>query len=206
MTGSDATPGSQLKSSITEASRKIEGIIDDAERAAAEIRAEARADAERETRRQIAEGAAKLSEVVQPLVKRVEDLRVEAAGLVHEIEAATLNLVSLTKEAEETAAAAESKPAETAPELATEPESPTQNVPDVAEAPLAEPDPGPAPIAYPGTRTQTASEGGPPEEAMLRATQMAVAGNSRAEIEAALSDEFNLSDPSPVVDDILGPA
>ncbi len=46
----------------------------------------------------------------------------------------------------------------------------------------------------------------PPEEAVLRATQMAVAGSSRSEIEATLSDEFGLADATPVVNDILGPA
>ncbi len=91
------TPGSQLKASITDASLKIEGIIDDAERAAADIRAEAREEAERDARRIVSESGAQLASVLEPLIKRVENLRVESAALMHELEAATLELVDLSK-------------------------------------------------------------------------------------------------------------
>jgi hypothetical protein len=43
------------------------------------------------------------------------------------------------------------------------------------------------------------------EDAVLRATQMAVAGNSREEIETVLRTEFGVSDPASVTNEILGP-
>ena len=43
------------------------------------------------------------------------------------------------------------------------------------------------------------------ENAVLRAAQMAVAGSSREEIERALASELAISDPGPIVDELLGP-
>lgn len=43
------------------------------------------------------------------------------------------------------------------------------------------------------------------EEALLRATQMAVAGSSRDEIAATLQNELGVGDPDPILDQILGP-
>lgn len=192
------SPGSQLKSSITDASRKIEGIIDDAERAAAEIKAEARAEAERESRRAISESAAQLASVVDPLVKRVENLRVEAAALMHELEAATLNLVELTKRTGESGTTVVAPPPKLEPVEASSEK--------LAEPRDESPSVGPAPIAYPGRGATASPPTDPPEEAVLRATQMAVAGSSRSEIEATLRDEFDLEDATPVVNDILGDA
>ena len=42
-----------------------------------------------------------------------------------------------------------------------------------------------------------------PEEAVLRAAQLAVVGTDRAEIQRALSSEFGLSDPAAVTDQLL---
>jgi hypothetical protein len=175
--------GSKLKTSITEASRKIESIIDDAERAAAEIRADARVEAEREAQRALTESSVQLASVVDPLAERVETLRVEAAALVHEIEAASKKLVELTQRSEESSTS-----------------GPNTSSTDGNS--------GPAPVAYPGASSGTAASpaSDAPEEAVLRATQMAVAGSSRSEIEETLRSEFGLADAGSVVDDILGPA
>ena len=43
------------------------------------------------------------------------------------------------------------------------------------------------------------------EAALLRAAQMAVGGSSRDEIERALETELAISDPTPIVDELLGP-
>lgn len=199
------TPGSQLKASITDASLKIESIIDDAERAAADIKAEARTDAEREARALVSQSASQLAEVVEPLVKRVENLRVEAAALMHELESATLRLVELTNKSVEASALGPTEVEEAAAAKGKEEAKPEPDEPPV----LVDREPivtGPAPIAYPGTGAGDKALSDPPEEAVLRATQMAVAGNSRSEIEATLADEFGLADATPVVEDILGPA
>jgi hypothetical protein len=44
-----------------------------------------------------------------------------------------------------------------------------------------------------------------PDEAMLHATQMAVAGSGREEIEDALRTQYGISDPARAVAEILGP-
>jgi hypothetical protein len=49
-----------------------------------------------------------------------------------------------------------------------------------------------------------AGDDGVTEEAMLVATEMAVSGSDRDEIEAALRERFGTTDPGPIVDHILG--
>jgi len=199
-----ATPGSQLKASITDASLKIESIIDDAERAAADIRAEARSDAEREARRLVSESSAQLSAVVDPLVRRVESLRVEAAALMHDLEAATMKLAELTKRTTEPSYSGGLGSADNAPPI-DDPQAERSEPGEMFER--AEGSSGPSPVAYPGKGANSnSSSTHPPEEAVLRATQMAVAGSSRSEIEDTLRVEFGLEDAGSVVDDILGPA
>lgn len=196
MSSEETSPGLQLKTSITDASRKIESIIDDAERAATEIRADAKANAEREAKRALNESSAELAAVVNPLIERVENLRVEAAALMHEIETATAKLSELARVTGVATPAAPPVPEEAMRPAASPPV-------DRAEPVAATSSPGPVPVAYPGRGREEASAA-VPEEAVLRATQMAVAGSSRAEIETTLSDEFGLEDPTPVVNDILG--
>src|SRR2546427_454345 len=57
--------------------------------------------------------------------------------------------------------------------------------------------------AEPETATAQATERKVPEEALLRATQMAIAGSQRAEIERVLEAEFHVVESSAVVDEIL---
>jgi hypothetical protein len=58
-----------------------------------------------------------------------------------------------------------------------------------------------APLSSSGRHVESAAL----EEAMLRATQMAVAGSTRKEIEVVLRDEYRVLAPGPIVDEILGP-
>lgn len=101
-------------------------------------------------------------------------------------------------------------------EPTTEPDADPE--PDAVDSPPSGPTPaGPAPVAYSGTRTQaTKPDEQPPspsakrttdshEDALLRATQLAVSGSSRSEIESALRNEFELDDVDSVLDGILGP-
>jgi len=66
----------------------------------------------------------------------------------------------------------------------------------VAEARLAE---------TPNSHVQSTTEPGPDPAAVLRATQLAVAGEPRESIEATISAEFGI-DPEPVLARVLGPA
>ena len=59
--------------------------------------------------------------------------------------------------------------------------------------------------AEPARRRRSAPPSGVgAEEALLRATQMAIRGSRRAEIEAMLGDEFGVANPAEIVDQILG--
>jgi RNA polymerase sigma factor (sigma-70 family) len=60
--------------------------------------------------------------------------------------------------------------------------------------------------AQPSSHRRVASPAGAGrEEALLRATQMAIRGRARTEIEAMLSDELGIANPAEIVDQILGP-
>ena len=45
-----------------------------------------------------------------------------------------------------------------------------------------------------------------PQDALLEATRLAVAGTDRSTIAAILRADFGIEDPDPVVDRVLGPA
>lgn len=87
-----------------------------------------------------------------------------------------------------------------------QPPSPTRNshLSAVPVAEVAEPEeprqPGPAPQA-----PSSSEQRGTPAGARLLATQMAVSGSSREEIEARLRNGFEIEDTSAVLDAILGP-
>jgi len=217
MASESSGAASEFRRSVSDASRRIGEIIDDAESAAAKIRAEAHEDARKEAQRAVNESAAELATVVSPLVDRVETLREEAAGLMNELQAITERLRNLTQPGSISVPPVPvPKRAEPPPDPKPEASPIPEKAPETKEAPPTEspapaepdpPDPGPKPVAYPGTAAPEAdSDSLPPEEALLRATQMAVAGSSREEIEVALRDEFSLDDPGAAVDDILGPA
>jgi vacuolar-type H+-ATPase subunit H len=81
--------------------------------------------------------------------------------------------------------------------------------PDPVPASEAEADPVPEPDAGPAATENP--DGDPPPEigtpagARLLATQMAVSGSSRDEIEARLRTGFSIADARPILDAILGP-
>ena len=75
----------------------------------------------------------------------------------------------------------------------------------LSAVPVAEPpapsEPAPAPLAP----AEPEGELGNPAGARLLATQMAVSGNSREEIEARLRNGFEIEDTASILDAILGP-
>ncbi|HYX78101.1 MAG TPA: sigma-70 family RNA polymerase sigma factor [Solirubrobacterales bacterium] len=97
------------------------------------------------------------------------------------------------------------------------PRSPTEPRPRGVPAPSPAPEAGARPPASVESAERGAAEnvrrrratlpmGAGHEEALLRATQMAIGGRGRAEIEAALRGEFGVARPEEIVDLILGPA
>lgn len=77
---------------------------------------------------------------------------------------------------------------------APEPTVDEENVSPLAEAPRAEP-------TAPGRPSQPE---GDEQEAMLRATKLAIAGSDRKEIAQMLRTEFGIADPEPIIRQVLG--
>jgi hypothetical protein len=190
---------SQLRRSVSEATARIEEVIDAAERAAESIRAEAEAEASRyledrrhEADRVVEERTRELDELSRVLSERARF----AAEQVETLAAAVQRGVDAIRGPQAPAPPAKTPPLRLASE---QPEPPGAPEPPRAPGP-SEGDEPPAP-GNEGRFTR----GTPSEEPLLRATQMAVAGSARDEIEQALRREFGLEEPRPIVDQILGP-
>jgi hypothetical protein len=165
-----------------EAAERIEAVVEAAERAAesviddAERRASAYlAEAQAEADRVVSDRLVSLTELTDTLFSRAEAIRQQTEGLIAAIEQAK---VELGGEDGSEAAPAETSAAQRGLHLAA-----------VTEPP--EPEPRPAP--------------GTPAGARLLATQMAISGNSREEIELRLRNGFEIEDTTPILDAILGP-
>jgi hypothetical protein len=167
-----------LRHSISSVAEKIQEIVDTAERVARDIRADAEADAARYR-------ADRQREADALMADRAARLRELSTSLSEHADRVRAEVVSLSAEL-----------SRAADELGGQGHEATGGAP--AE-----------PIAYPGTARTELTNGGDagfPEEALLRATQMSIAGSSRAEIESALRDEFELDDPAVVTAQALGQA
>jgi hypothetical protein len=202
-----SSSGSELKRVVDAAAARVDEIVDGAERVASGIIAEAEAEADNylEGRRQ---------EVERAIEQWSGDLR----GLAELLSRQESRLRELTEamlgELEEIAGVLRRVPPELDPRTAQPREAPP-SAPEPARAPTPEPPgparaPEPAPLPNEGAeelrpepRDRSAPKGR--EAALLRAAQMAVAGSSRDEIERALSAELAISDPAPIVDELLGP-
>jgi hypothetical protein len=202
---------------------RIQEILDAAESVADQIRRDARSEAEsylderrREADALAAQQAEKLESLLDTLRRELRAIERQGDSMVTAVEAAlaearrsaTTPVTAETNrssgpstpvESSSSSAAADATGAESEesqPQVAAEePKSALEAVPSPAAA-----------IAYPGTGAggdQTAHGSGD-DGALIRATQMAVRGSDRAQIEQALRDEFAISDPAPIVDEILG--
>ena len=166
---------SELRRSVSEATARIQEIVDAAERVAEEIRAEAEAEADR----YLAERRRDADRVVEERARQLEEL----SGL----------LTERARYVQEQVAALAGALARTVASLRAETGAPASEPgPPLAEGEPAEPHPGRA--------------SGGSEEPLLRATQMAVEGTERAEIERTLRREFGVDEPGAFVDRILGPS
>jgi hypothetical protein len=201
---------SELREWLSEASHRIEEVVDAAERVADAIRADAQreADAYLEERKREADHLAEdrlraLEGIGAPLLERAEGLREALSAASIELDRAIKRIVALNDGPQPmpTAEAAEPlvKPArDEAPEV--------QASAPVRAAPHPAVHPGEAKEAEAqGSDAGAAAAGAMQAQAILRATQLAVSGRDKAGIEATLRDEFDLADPAAVVDSILGP-
>jgi len=171
-----------LGAAVANAGERVQDILDTAERVAAQIQADAEAAAARhlEKRRLEADQIVErriddLAELTRGLKGRLEAVQQVSLALLAELETATARMVRVPTGDRDSA-------------LGT-----MHSVPHDRSAPLE-------PIAYPGTarRDHTRQQG------VLRATQMAVAGTDRSEIEQMLRTEFDIEDADSVVDKLYG--
>lgn len=175
---------------IVEAAEKAaSAVIDDAEAQARRYLEDAQAEADRI----VAERLSSLSQLSDSLVAQAEAIRRQSDRLL-----ATLGDTDPVATPSAPVAAPE-PPAPTPHLSAVEPE-PTPAAEQVVEAPPAPPAPTSVPDLGPPPTVE-----GTPAAARLLATQMAVSGASREEIEIRLRAGFEIDDAAPILDAILGP-
>ncbi|HWC49791.1 MAG TPA: hypothetical protein VG448_12995 [Solirubrobacterales bacterium] len=175
-----ATTAQRLEEIVEAAERAAEGVIDDAEAQARRYLTQARAEADRITDRRMED----LSHLIDALLGQAASLQREAERMQTVLEEAKFRIHPEQPED------AEEQDASPRPEEPTPPrEAPRLRA-------VAHPEePAPAPEA-----PQPDAAG-----ARLLATQMAVSGSSREEIEQRLRNRFEIEDTKPILDAILGP-
>jgi hypothetical protein len=132
---------------------------------------------------EIVDAAERVGALTESLGFRIESLQREAQALVDVLEQARRSLGELAE------VDATQPSGRATPDLAPAPEpAPQPRRPRSLPVPDAKPEPSPQRI---------------PEQAVLRATQMAVAGTERTKIEQMLRDEFGVADAPEVVDRML---
>jgi vacuolar-type H+-ATPase subunit H len=199
---SAAASGSQIGRSVLDATERVQQIIDAAEHAAQEIRDAARRDAEQhasalkeEAERERAARLSAIADDLRPLTGRLERMQQEVRAMAAELTA----LMDGVRGSEPAAGDGMPAPVAVAPTTNAHSTS-SRSTSQTLRARLLD--------RRDGRRRETepaANDGaGGTEEALLRATQMAVGGSKRAEIERVLKDEFGISDPSPVLSQVLG--
>jgi cell division septum initiation protein DivIVA len=174
-----AETAERLEAIVEAAERAAESVIDDAEEQARRYLAQAKAEADRVAGGRLSD----LSGLIDALLAQAASLRREAERLQASLEAARAEL------------SAEDSPPAGEPERAQEPLE--------AEQPLRRP---PRLRAVAGERaSEPDADRADPAGARLLATQMAVSGSSRQEIETRLRNGFQIEDTSAILDAILGP-
>jgi hypothetical protein len=159
--------GTTARRSLAGVGDRVQEILDDAERAAEEIRAEAeeiRAAAETASAEYLAERRREADRLVEERLERLGELT----------ESLSAQAASVEREASVLAA-------------------------EVSDAVgrLKAVDAGSV------TAISATAGDGVSEQAVLRATQMAVTGADRAEIEKTLREDFEIANPGPIVDQLL---
>lgn len=173
----------RLSAIVEAAERAAVTVIDDAEAQARRRLQEAEVEAER----LVADRLAALDDLTSSLTAQAEAIRVQSERLVASLDEARRRLDP-----------------ERGPEPSEQPRSPSPRPSHLSAvepvAKLATPDsapPWPTPDAGDGTGTAAG--------ARLLATQMAVSGSSREEIEERLRNGFEIEDTASILDAILGP-
>jgi vacuolar-type H+-ATPase subunit H len=174
----------RLNAIVEAAERAAAAVIDEAEAEARRYLAEAKAEADR----LLAARLGSVGELTDSLLARAEEIRRHSEALVAALEEARERL------------ATEASPVAPAPRRSGR--SHLSAVAPVAEPRLGEE----APVRpQPVDRAETDGRPRTPAGARLLATQMAVSGSSREEIELRLRNGFEIEDAGAILDAILGP-
>ncbi|MDQ2629680.1 MAG: hypothetical protein M3Y75_01710 [Actinomycetota bacterium] len=172
------TTAERLEAIVEAAERAAEGVIDDAEAQARRYLAQARAEADHLTDMRISD----LSGLIDSLLEQALSLRQEAERLQAALEEAKARVEA--GEGQE-------------PEQLEQPQpSERRGVPRL-RAVTAE--------GTPGSESDPGEKRSDPAGARLLATQLAVQGSSREEIEQRLRNGFEIEDTDAILDAILGP-
>lgn len=178
--GTGAKTSERIQLIIDAAEQAAAGIIDDAEAQARQYLEESRARADRIA----AQRATKMWSFTDDLIERAEAVKRQSDELLRALDEARQGVERVLRE-------------EPGPEaLGAEQWQPREVAPPPAK---------PEPAAESKAEPRPAADSPPSEGARLLATQMAVAGSNRAEIESRLQNEFGIRDTGPMLDAILGP-
>lgn len=173
-----ATTAERLEAIVEAAERAAESVIDDAEAQARRYLAQARAEADRLA----GDRVAGLSELIDSLLGQAQSLRQEAETLQATLEEAKAR-VETGAESDRVESIGQAQPSE-------QREAPRLWAVETAETPAPELE-----------ESKSSDAAG----ARLLATQMAVQGSSREEIEQRLRNGFEIEDANAILDAILGP-
>lgn len=182
-----ATSTAERLAAIVEAAeRAAVTVIDDAERQAQRQLEQARTEADR----MLAERLGSLTDLTDSLIAQAEAIQAQSQQLLASLAEARRQIAA---EGGAEAGDAGPTPIRGAHLSAVEPP---------AEPPLAL---GTQPVAGERRGVAASEDHGRPAGARLLATQMAVSGNTREEIEERLRNEFEVEDTVSILDAILGP-
>lgn len=175
-----ASTAERLAAIVEAAERAAVKVIDDAEKQARQQLEQAQAEAERA----VADRLASLSDLTDSLVAEAESIRSQSERLLSSLQEAKRRFAA------EAGAGGDDRSSE----------RPSRFSHLTTVAAVDEPD-----EAAPAQPQRGTEERGTPAGARLLATQMAVSGNSREEIEARLRNGFDIEDTASILDAILGP-
>lgn len=178
-------------------------IIDAAERVAAEIRTDAEAEAERYLERAkrnadrlTMERVRLISELTDSLFEHASQVRQQCEALIESLDDAMRGIAAVSSEGR-VAIGRDPDRVQRVPARESTAAAYLQRVPEEAPGERLREAPEP-----PALRAEGADAS---EAALLRATQMAVAGSDRAEIARTLVSDLGIDEPDGVLDRILGP-
>lgn len=175
-------PAASQPSLATSTAERIGAIVEAAERAAVAVID----DAEEQARRHLEEARAEADRLVADRLASLSGLTDSLVDQAEAVSAESERLVAKLEEAKRRLAAGELEEAEPG-----EPPEQARGAHLSAVAPVEDGEHGPG--------------HGTPAGARLLATQMAVSGSSRREIEARLRNGFEIEDAASILDAILGP-